>query len=156
MNSAIERLLGLHVRDVMATDVVTVSANSTLSEAANILRDHSVTGVPVVDFQGHCVGILSATDFMLTQSQGPRKHTSFSVHDHLENAPGVSHSDELVRSRMSRHVHTVSEHISIVNAGRLMCHEHVHRLVVLNRRSQPVGILSSLDLVSAMIHAVEE
>ena len=41
-------------------------------------------------------------------------------------------------------------------AARCMCKEHVHRLIVIDSSGAPVGVLTSLDLVSAWVGAVEE
>ncbi len=69
MNSTIERLLSLKVSDVMTPSVVTVSSHETMSEAAALMVEHHVSGMPVVDEAGHCVGVLSATDFVRHKSQ---------------------------------------------------------------------------------------
>ena len=65
MNSAIERLLSLRVCDVMSSTVVEVSVNASLAEAAALLVDNNVSGAPVVDESGRCVGVLSSTDFVV-------------------------------------------------------------------------------------------
>lgn len=160
MNSAIERLISLQVRDIMARDVVTIPANSTMSEAADKLRNHSVTGAPVTDELGRCIGVLSGTDFVQRNSEntdngGNITHVLSSRHPsgmfQIEEVP-----NELVRAHMSPTVQTVDEHCTLVQAGRCMCHEHIHRLVVIDKRSRPVGVISSLDFVSAMISAINE
>jgi predicted transcriptional regulator len=58
-----------------------------------------------------------------------------------------------VRAHMSPKVQTIREHRSIVDAGHIMCEEHIHRLIVVDRQSRPVGIVTSLDLVSALVNA---
>ena len=62
MNSTTDRLLKMRVAEVMANDVVTVTANSTMCEAADVMSERHVTGVPVVDQQGQCIGVLSGSD----------------------------------------------------------------------------------------------
>ena len=37
-----------------------------------------------------------------------------------------------------------------------MCQQHIHRLIVLDEQDHPVGILSSLDIVAAMVAVFEE
>ena len=75
----IEKLLKLRVTDVMVSDVVTVTANSTMSEAADVLSERQVTGAPVVDQQGRCIGVLSGSDYVLRRAAAldrSEEHTS--------------------------------------------------------------------------------
>jgi CBS domain-containing protein len=48
--------------DMMSRDVVTVSADLSLREAALQLARREIHGAPVVDAVGRCVGVLSVTD----------------------------------------------------------------------------------------------
>ena len=57
-------LLELTAEDVMARDVVTVPQTASLQEAAAALRKANVSGAAVVDEQGRCVGVISASDFL--------------------------------------------------------------------------------------------
>lgn len=53
----------LTAADVMTRDVITVQENIPAAEAAKLMILKSICGAPVVDDQGHCVGIFSAVDF---------------------------------------------------------------------------------------------
>jgi CBS domain-containing protein len=57
---------------------------------------------------------------------------------------------------MSPSVWSIDADATLIDAARLMCGKHIHRLPVLNREGKVVGVISSLDLVAAMVHAVEE
>jgi predicted transcriptional regulator len=65
-------------------------------------------------------------------------------------------SNDLVQYHMSSAVQTIEHNCSLLDAGRNMCGQHIHRLIALDERSAPVGILSSLDIVATVISAVEE
>lgn len=164
MNSAIERLLKLRARDVMTRSVVQVSANQTMSQAAATLRKHDVTGAPVVDEQGHCVGVISATDFVrrdATVDECDDHHFGDPCTHMLSWGPGVpfhieTMEPDLVRHYMSPAVQSIDENATLPEIGRVMCGAHIHRVVVLDRHGDPVGVVSSLDLVSALVGAIEE
>ena len=64
MNSAVERLLGLRVKDVMRREVMTIDMSETIKSAAHKLFVAEVTGAPVVDGGGRCVGVISGSDFV--------------------------------------------------------------------------------------------
>lgn len=50
------------VREVMKSDVVTVRPDTPVSELVALLEEERISGVPVVDADGVCVGVVSATD----------------------------------------------------------------------------------------------
>ncbi|TWU27473.1 CBS domain-containing protein [Bythopirellula polymerisocia] len=159
MSSSLEQLTILRVGQVMARDVVTVGVDDTMSAAADMLKTYGVTGLPVVDSSGRCVGVLSATDFVGWESEeshthSPTAHFDATLAQKEVSLPEVS-DETLVRAHMSATVQTIREHLSIVEAGRLMCQDHIHRLIVVDRQGRPVGIVSSLDLVSALVHGAE-
>ena len=144
MNSAIERLLSLRVADFMCRNVVTVSGAATMEGAAESFLRHKVSGAPVVDEKGHCAGVLSAMDFVRREVQSrPRRMANGDVF-------------ELVGTYMNRPVISIDAEATLIDAARAMCGKHVHRLPVLDARGQVVGVISSLDLVAAVVHAIEE
>jgi len=164
MNSAIERLLKLRVGEVMGRKVVTVSANQSMGAAATTLLERSIGGAPVVDEQGRCCGILSAGDFVrrevaraaeaaesLDSQEHRLMHERGEIPYHVETV-----ADDRVKSHASPAVQTVSAETSLIDAARIMCAEHIHRLPVLDGASKPAGILTAMDIVAAVIHAIEE
>ncbi|MFO0913952.1 MAG: CBS domain-containing protein [Pirellulales bacterium] len=156
MNSAIERLLGLRVEDVMRPAVVTVAAHETMEAAARQLATHEITGAPVVEESGRCVGVLSGSDYV-DREAGFHPVDELVCKDTLHSPFEVQRlSSDRVEAHMSPTVQTISPKATLMQAARVMCVEHIHRLVVLDDESRPVGILSALDLVAAMVAAVEE
>jgi CBS domain-containing protein len=57
-------LLAVTAGDLMSRDLVRLTPEMPLREAAGLLLHHRVGGAPVVDGDGRCVGVLSATDFL--------------------------------------------------------------------------------------------
>lgn len=59
----IHYLLGrMAVSDAMTTDVVTVKADASIEEAAILMKDRKIGGLPVLDDEGNLVGIVTETD----------------------------------------------------------------------------------------------
>lgn len=154
-----KRLNHLRVADAMTRNVFVVADNSTMAEAADGLYHHHVTGAPVVDDQGQCVGVLSGSDFVRLKAEeleGIDKRYLLSSHqpEGLYSIDEVG--EDLVRRRMSSAVQTIDENSPLLTAARCLCNEHIHRLVVVDQKAKPVGVLSSLDLVATLIAIVEE
>lgn len=165
MNSAIERLLNLRAGDVMQKQIIQVSHDDTVAQAAALLVEKKVTGAPVVDEQQRCVGAISATDFMrrvgnekATDDENSFRSDTYQLLQSLPGAPLAidSIADDLVSAHMSASVQTVSSDTSLLTTARCMCAEHIHRVFVLDEHQRVQGVITTLDLLAAMIKAVEE
>ncbi|MCA9232818.1 MAG: CBS domain-containing protein [Planctomycetales bacterium] len=163
MKNAIERIRNLRVADVMSREPVTVSANATMAEAAKVLCGEQIGGAPVVDEMGHCVGVLSSRDFAARD----QKDTSGLSHSGLCDDFAVISSDRSgpmhierfpegsVRRYMQSTVQTVSDQTPLIDAATIMSNQHIHRLIVLDETSHPVGIVTSIDLLKAIVHELK-
>jgi CBS domain-containing membrane protein len=145
MDAGTERLVALRVADVMTKNVVTVSVQQPLADVAANFAKHKITAAPVVDQHGVCVGMVSACDFMFRVSTDAEQSTN-------DNSNGHPTAGSL----MSRSVQTVNGGAALVAAARMMCTAHLHHLPVVDEGGCPVGILSTLDVVAAMVNSVEE
>ncbi len=164
MDASIDRLLSLRVADVMNRYVVQVSAHDTMAQAAAQMTEHHVSGAPVVDETNRCVGVLSAIDFMRREKQ--------TLCCDSTSLPGKTHrleqitsqavfaicdvNEDLVERHMTTAVQSISAGSSLTVAGHAMCRAHVHRLPVIEPDGRVVGIISSLDIVAAVVNAVAE
>src|SRR5690349_13337252 len=52
---------------IMTRDVITVSPAAPIHEAARLMVEHGVSGLPVIDANGRLVGIISEGDLILRQ-----------------------------------------------------------------------------------------
>ncbi len=143
MDSAVDRLLTLKVKDVMTRHVVCVSKDQRLSEAADLFVEKGISGAPVIDERGRCVGILSAIDYV------QREHV-------LRGTGPEEAAADRVYQEMSVVVRSVQPENTLLNAARIMCEKHVHRLPVLNLDGKPVGLITAMDVVAALVNAIDE
>lgn len=161
MSDATNRLRSLQVADVMNRNPVQVSANQTMTEAAEMLTQHGVTSAPVMDEQGRCVGIVSAADFLRRESRNDEHSMTLDTHD-LVSPPGDQPlhispvAENMVSSYMSRAVQSVGPNVSLLKAAQMMMAEHIHRLPVLDNDGRAIGMVSTMDVVSSLINAVDE
>jgi CBS domain-containing protein len=164
MHHAIDRLLSLRVSDLVGQAIVTVSTAQTMAEAAGVLVRNKISGAPVVDAAGHCVGMLSSVDFVRRELHLESSDAAGSTD--VEHRLTQSHpeqplhietiSEHLVSEHMTQGVQTVSADETLLKASRMMCTEHVHRLPVVDRSGQLIGVVSSLDIVAALVKSMEE
>ncbi|MBK5288507.1 MAG: CBS domain-containing protein [Acidimicrobiia bacterium] len=125
--------LQLSVSSLMARDPVTIQADSSLSQVAETLADHDVSGMPVVDRGGALVGVVSQTDIVRLRAG---------------SIPTSGWHGLLVRDVMTHPAITVPASASLKEAAGLMTEHHVHRLVVVAEpASIPIGVISESDLI---------
>jgi acetoin utilization protein AcuB len=55
-------LSGITIKEVMSRDVITIRPEETIVAAAQLMLEHRMSGIPVVDAQGRLQGIITETD----------------------------------------------------------------------------------------------
>lgn len=160
MTETLGKLAEMRVADTMTTQVISVSANAMMSEAADLFLEKQITGAPVIDEQGRCVGVITATDFVHCKAEELESGEKIGHYLCSSHPSGLYSIDEvrhdMVRQHMTPAVQTVDESALLVTAARCMCSQHVHRLIVVDERSAPVGVLTSLDLIKALLQALDQ
>jgi CBS-domain-containing membrane protein len=133
-------LNALTAADVMSREVVTLSEGTLLSAAAQVLSRAQISGAPVVNKEGHCIGVLSAADFFKRV-----------VRDNLETFP-----QDKVEAWMTADPVTVAATTPVRDLARMMLDAHIHRVVVIDEQRRSIGMISSTDLLAAMAYAAKE
>ena len=68
------------IRDVMSTDLVTVTKETSIFDAIELLKDHNITGMPVVDEEMRLVGMVSERDMLMAiQSNAAMAYVSSDI-----------------------------------------------------------------------------
>ena len=70
MTTTTKPLLALTAADLMNQDVIAIPVDLSLQAAADLLFQHHIAGVPVVDADGSRIGVSCATDFMHWAMEG--------------------------------------------------------------------------------------
>jgi len=70
MTTKSKPLLALTASDLMSRDVIPIPEEMSLRAAAELLFEHQISGAPVVDTDGRCIGVLSAANFMHWPKEG--------------------------------------------------------------------------------------
>ena len=74
-----------------------------------------------------------------------------------DGASATSAAHQAVVSRfMSSNVQSLLPGEPLVRAARMMCEQHLHRVPVVNDEGRVVGIISTMDLVAALLNALDE
>jgi len=143
----------LKARDVMAREPVVLTADASLSDAVATLERHAITGSPVVDRRGRVIGMLSLWDIARAKEKSPAVAENVACSHTSEDVPA---GEATVKDRMSRNVGTVTEMQPLVDVARTMCREHWHRLPVVANDRRLKGIISTMDVLAALVNAFDE
>lgn len=125
----------VRVVDVMTSDVITVRANTTITEAARLMFRHRISGLPVCDADSCLIGMITEADFLRLEVA---RHSD----DEVEPV-------ETVGEVMTQNVMTIQPSAELSDAARLMVHEDINRLPVVDGDARMLGIISRLDVVAA-------
>lgn len=124
------------VGDLMTADPAVVWPDTPLAEVAELLDKRDIGGVPVVDWYGFLVGVVTRIDLIRIR-ESP---------DRWARWPELA-----ARNAMTPDPVTVTAAAPIEEAARLLHGHAIHRLVVVDTDgATPVGVLSATDLVREM------
>ena len=140
------------VRDIMSKDVITISPETEIEEAAKILSKHGISGLPVVE-DGELVGIVSESDIII-------KDKKLHFPDYINVIGGIIYLESYnkfkeefkkfiayqVKDLMSKDVITLSPEDSVEEAATIISEQDINRLPVVED-DKLVGIVTRADIV---------
>ena len=94
--------------------VITISASDTLIDAVNLLIEHSIGGLPVVDDQGSPVGFLSERDVVRAVEKHPAGGGSLPVRQVMRRPAPTCRADDPLREVMGRMTRERLRHLVVV------------------------------------------
>jgi CBS domain-containing protein len=146
MPSLVTRLIDLKASDVMTRNPVTLKGSETIASAIATLERHQITGAPVVEEGNRLIGILSLWD--VVRSRGPAGSPAGRNQTETDSATVID--------CMSPTVSGASPDQLLVDVARKMCVAHWHRVPVVSSDGQLVGIISTMDVLAALVNMFDE
>lgn len=119
----------MKVRDVMTKSIVTVSPDTTIKEVAQLMQQHNVGAIPVVDNNG-LTGIVTDRDLVVRNI-----------------ASGKDPFSTPVRDVMTTQVTTVTPDEDVKSITKLMASRQIRRIPVVENQ-QLVGMVSLGDIAT--------
>jgi CBS domain-containing protein len=149
----------MRAHQIMTRDVITATPETSIVDAATMMLQHHVSGLPVVDADKNLVGIVSEGDFLRRAEIGTgRKRPrwlQFFVGPGRASADFVHERGRKVGEVMSRDPITVSEDTTLEDIVGLMEQNNVKRLPVM-RGAVLVGIVSRANLLRTVASMARE
>src|SRR5580692_10857507 len=114
----------------MVVNPVTIEPDATLADALTLMKEHAISGVPVVERSGKLAGILTNRDVRFATD------------------PGQKVSELMTKDRLV----TVRESVSQAEAKRLLHQRRIEKLLVVDDQYRCVGLVTVKDIEKAVAH----
>jgi CBS domain-containing protein len=149
----------LKAKDVMTTEPVVVTPEMKTVEAARLLLEHRVNGLPVVDAEGRLVGILCQSDLVAQQKKIPLPSV-FNLLDGLIPLASPRNFEQEVQKilastvaqAMTLHPVTIAPDTGLEEIATLMVDKKFHTLPVVDQ-DRLVGVVGKEDVLRTLMPA---
>lgn len=142
------------VRKIMVKEVITFEPQMSLEDVFSIMYQNHISGGPVVDEDGHMIGIV--TDADLIRAMAPNLFKVMTLQSHLEDRELMKEIQKrlkrtLVKDVMTPRVDKVTEQESIVKVAAILASKNLkHMPVVKDGTNEVAGWISRRDVLRSM------
>ena len=148
----------LKAKDIMAREIITISPEAKTLDAARILLDRRINGLPVVDADGRLVGILCQSD-LVAQQKRLSLPSFFNLLDGLIPLASTKTWEQeiqriganIVAQAMTADPVTVSPDTSLEEIASLMVDRKLHTLPVVEN-GKLVGVVGKEDILRTLLN----
>ncbi len=148
----------VQVQDIMTTDVISVTPQTAITEAARILLDNHINGLPVLDDQGKLVGILCQSDLIAQQKRLPVPTLLTLLDGYIPLTSAKQLEKEVqkiaaytVKQAMSSEPVTVKPDTSLEAVAALMVDNGFHTIPVVDQAGNLVGVVGKEDVLRTLL-----
>jgi CBS domain-containing protein len=144
----------MKVKDFMTKDVISCPINATLKEAAQIMSEHRISALPIVEEENHLVGIITTTDFVGKEIDIP--HALVSIKRLLGQDYHNIDVEEIYKKASKLMVSDVMSSNPMAISPDQAINDVVNNMIASNHKRLPVvennkllGIITRKDLIKA-------
>jgi len=147
----------LNAGEIMTRNVVTLSPETGILDAARLLLETGYNGFPVVDREGRVVGILCQSDLIAQQKKLPIPSVFTLLDSLIPLKPARNMEKEIQRiaaisvgEAMTRNPVTVTPETVIEELAELMVDKNFHTLPVVDQEGSLVGVIGKEDILKTL------
>lgn len=146
---AFRRPTRLKVGDVMTREVVTISPDAPFKHIEQLMHEHGISALPVVDPEGGVVGVVSEADLLLRTEAEVSEPRGLTRDARDRRTKGQART---AAGLMSTPAISVTPSMPLAAAARLMRKRSVKRLPVVEH-GRLVGIVSRADVLTSYLRS---
>ncbi len=147
----------LKAKDIMTREIISVSPDTEIANAAKILLERRINGLPVIDASGRLVGILCQSDLVAQQKTIPLPSV-FTLLESYIPLTSIKRIDKevekiaaiTVKQAMTPNPVTVGPQTDIEDVAKLMVDNKYHTLPVMEG-DNVVGIVGKEDVLKTLL-----
>lgn len=144
----------IKVRDIMTTEIATVRPQTALQDAARLLLELRISGLPVVDENNKLIGIVTEADFLCAMGI-PCHHPAHNLWQTLEAMfryqPVSANTPVTVADIMTKQIITIQPEDTLHEVIDTMKQHHIKRVVVADTGQHVLGIITRSNLVKILL-----
>lgn len=134
------------IRHIMSEAVLSISVHEPVTEALRLFADYPLHHLPVVDESG-LIGMLSSADMLKLEHFMPKSGS--------QAATALLNDRFRIDTMMRRPVISARPDDTIADAAASMATHGIHALPVVNDDNHLVGIVTTTDIVGALLHGMK-
>jgi len=149
----------MRVKEIMIKDVTSISPETGVDEALNLLGKMQISGLPVIDGNGKLVGMFTEKEIL-----------SYILPSYIEKVGRFIYEEnpkstkkkfmELSRIKVSqlmrKDVVTTTEDTALCEVSRVMLTQKTRRIPVVDKSGKVVGIVARCDILKAFTKEAEK
>ena len=149
----------MRAHQIMTHDVVTVTPDTAITDAARLMLDRHISGLPVVDGAGKLVGVVSDGDFVRRSEIGTQRKRAgwlqFLIGPGKEATEFVRASGRRVEDVMTADPITASEDTTLENLVEMMERNNIKRVPIMHC-GRITGIVTRTNLLRAVANLARD
>ena len=150
--------MALTVRDIMEVDVPPVYPEDPIEKVVQVLREHELPGIPVVNEGGRCVGIITESDLIMG---GEKEDLHLPHYIELFGGFVFLESTKKFEERLRKAIGAVAEDVmtadpvtiepdaSVDEAARVIARTKHNRIPVVEH-GRLIGVVTRIDVLDAL------
>lgn len=141
------------IQEIMSTNIISVKADSSAQAVADLIVQHQIHAIPIVNELFELQGIVAEGDFFY-QHTGPVSMASYLVNrlSKKKVAPeGTNLSAVKVSDIMASPCITIAPSATVEDAGRLLVEKNFNTLPVVDGSNTLVGIVTAHDILKVLL-----
>ena len=142
----------LQARDVMSGEVIAVSPKAAIIDAAKLMLDNRISGLPVIDDRGRLVGVVTEGDLLRRVEIGTQTECAGGFFSSELAHQFLKSYGQYVEDVMTTKVASVLVNTPLVEIARLLQLMKLKRVPVIEH-DEVVGIVSRADVLRALVGA---